>query len=130
MALSSTEAEYRALVNTTTEIAWLESMYSELGLHFITTPVIWCDNVSVGALAANLVFHARTKHIEIEALYIIEQVLAKRIAIQYIPSKLQIADLLTKALSTSQFSDLRKKLQVFLFDNCKFEVGVEFTDSA
>ncbi|XP_031253600.1 secreted RxLR effector protein 161-like [Pistacia vera] len=112
IALSSTEVEYRALVHTATEVARLESLFTELGLVFHTTPVIWCDNVSAGALVSNPVFHARTKHIEIDAHYIREQVLAKKVAIQYVPSKLQIANVLTKALSVSQFTVLRKKLNV------------------
>ncbi|XP_031258742.1 secreted RxLR effector protein 161-like [Pistacia vera] len=112
IALSSTKAEYRALVHTVTEVAWLESMFHELGLNFHTIPVIWCDNVSVGALASNPVFHARTKHIEIDAHYIREQVLAKKVAIQYVPSKLQIADVLTKTLSATHFTELRDKLNV------------------
>ncbi|XP_031276877.1 uncharacterized protein LOC116135311 [Pistacia vera] len=45
---------------------------------------VLCD----GALASNPVFHARTKHIEIDAHYIREQVLAKKVAIQYVPSNL------------------------------------------
>ncbi|XP_031277891.1 secreted RxLR effector protein 161-like [Pistacia vera] len=90
VALSSTEAEYRALAQTGTEVAWLQSVFSELGLTLSTTPVIWCDNVSAGALASNPVFHARTKHNDIDTHYIREQVLAKQVTIQYVPSKLQI----------------------------------------
>ncbi|XP_031249991.1 secreted RxLR effector protein 161-like [Pistacia vera] len=107
VALSSTEAEYRALAQTATEVAWLQSMFTELSLHFPSKPVIWCDNTSAGALASNPVFHARTKHIEIDAHYIREQVLAKNLTVQYAPSKLQIADVLTKALSVVQFTELR-----------------------
>ncbi|XP_031280369.1 endoglucanase 15-like [Pistacia vera] len=80
VAFSSTETEYRALAHTTTEIAWLQSLFTELALQVNVTPVIWCDNVSAGALATNLVIHVGTKHIEIDAHYIREQVLAKKTA--------------------------------------------------
>ncbi|XP_031251713.1 secreted RxLR effector protein 161-like [Pistacia vera] len=116
VALSSTEAEYRALAHTATEIAWLQSMFFELGISLHTTPVIWCNNVSAGALASNRVFHGQTKHIAIDAHYIREEVLAKSLAIQYVSSKLQIADLLTKPLSTAQFSELRQKFNVVSAD--------------
>ncbi|XP_031264320.1 serine/threonine-protein kinase ATR-like [Pistacia vera] len=99
VALSSTEVEYRALAQTTTELALLDSLFSEIGVFLNTCPIIWCDNVSAGALASNPVFHARTKHIEIDTHYICDQVLAKKIIVQYVPTKLQIADILTKALS-------------------------------
>ncbi|XP_031276879.1 secreted RxLR effector protein 161-like [Pistacia vera] len=46
VALSSTEVEYRALVQTAIEVAWLQSMFTELGLSFHTVPVIWCDNIA------------------------------------------------------------------------------------
>ncbi|XP_031282916.1 secreted RxLR effector protein 161-like [Pistacia vera] len=117
VALSSTEAEYRALAQTATEVAWLQSMFTELSLQVSSKPVIWCDNTSAGALASNPVFHARTKHIEIDAHYIREQVLAKNLTVQYVPSKLQIADILTKALSAVQFSELRQKLNVVAVPN-------------
>ena len=117
VALSSTEAEYRALAYTAIEIAWLQSLFTELGSQINGTPVIWCGNVSVGALAANPVFHARTKHIEIDAHYIRKQVLTKKLHIQYVPSKLQIVDLLRKALSVTQFTELRKRLNVVSQEN-------------
>ncbi|KAL6344904.1 hypothetical protein AAG906_006662 [Vitis piasezkii] len=53
VARSSTEAEYRALAHASTEVAWLRSLFSELGISLVNTPVIWCDNQGVGALAAN-----------------------------------------------------------------------------
>ena len=58
VARSSTEAEYRALSHASTEVAWLCSLFSELGISLVNTPVIWCDNQGAGALAANPVFHS------------------------------------------------------------------------
>lgn len=57
-ALSSTEAEYGALAQIATELAWLNSLFLELGVQLSSNPVIWYDNVSASALASNLVFHA------------------------------------------------------------------------
>ena len=114
VALSSTEAEYRALANTATEVAWLQSLFTELGISLSSSPIIWCDNISAGSLASNPVYHARTKHIEIDAHYIREQVLAKKLTVQYVPSSLRIADILTKALSAAQFALLTQKLTISL----------------
>lgn len=114
VALSSTEAEYRALANTATSVAWLQSLFTEPGISLSSSPIIFCDNISAGSLASNPVYHARTKHIEIDAHYIREQVLAKKLTVQYVPSSLQIADILTKALSAAQFALLTQKLTISL----------------
>lgn len=60
--------------------------------------MIWCDNLSAAFLAANSVFHGRTKHIGIDVPYIREQVSSKTVSIQYVASQHQVADVLTKPL--------------------------------
>ena len=74
VARSSTEAGYRALAHASTEVAWLRSLFSKLGISLVNTPIIWCDNQGAGALAANPVFHSRMKHIEVDVHYVREQV--------------------------------------------------------
>lgn len=112
MARSSTEAEYRALAQTAADLVWLQQLFSELHLFLSSSPVLWCDNQSAIALATNPVFHARTKHIEIDYHFIREQVLRKRIVLAHIGSVDQIADIFTKALSVCRFQTLKSKLMV------------------
>lgn len=50
------------------------------------------------SLAHNHVFHARTKHIDIQHHYIRDKVAAKRIELSYVPIAEMIADGLTKPL--------------------------------
>ena len=78
VARSSTEVEYRALAHAAIEVAWLHSLFSKLGISLVNTLVIWCDNQGVGVLAANPIFHSRTKHIEVDVHYVREQVLDKK----------------------------------------------------
>lgn len=66
VAKSSTEAEYRALAMATAGLLWIQSLLRELHLPLLTPPILWCcDNLGATYLAANPLFHARTKHLDI-----------------------------------------------------------------
>ena len=63
------------------------------------------------ALASNPIFHARTKHIEVDYHYIREKGLAKDLKVNFISSLDQLVDVFTKALSSPRFLDLAHKLK-------------------
>nr|GMD28195.1 uncharacterized mitochondrial protein AtMg00810-like [Ipomoea batatas] len=63
---SSSEAEYKALAATTCEIQWLSFLLADLGVNKYEAASIYCDSKSAIAIAENLVFHERTKHIELD----------------------------------------------------------------
>jgi hypothetical protein len=67
---SSIEAEYKALANGAAEAIWVDSLLKELGV----TRILWCGNLGATYLTANPVFHARTKHIEIDFHFVQERV--------------------------------------------------------
>jgi hypothetical protein len=62
---SSTEAEYKSLANATAEVMWIQILLDEVGASQSKAAVLWCDNIGATYLSANPVFHARTKHIEV-----------------------------------------------------------------
>ena len=95
---SSTEAEYKSLANATVEVIWLESLFAELGIKLDQAPCLWCDNLGATYLSANLVSHARAKHIEIDFYFVRERVTTKLLQIRLIASSDQIADGFTKPL--------------------------------
>ncbi len=65
--------------------------------------VIYCDNTSSILLINNLVYHARTKHIEMHYHFIRKKVLARKINFIHVNSEHQVADIFTKALGIDKF---------------------------
>jgi histone deacetylase 1/2 len=114
---SSTEAEYKAIANATAEVTWIQSLLKELGVFQKTTPILWCDNLGATFLTANPVFHARTKHIEIDFHFVREKVAAGALQVQFIASADQIADIFTKALPRDAFVRLKYDLNL-CFTRC------------
>ncbi|GJT85353.1 retrovirus-related pol polyprotein from transposon TNT 1-94 [Tanacetum coccineum] len=96
---SSTEAEYRALADSTCEISWLKSLLVDLQVTVPTPSLVMCDNVSTIAFANNPIHHARTKHIEIDCHFVRDKIRQGHISPCFVPSKFQLADILTKGLS-------------------------------
>nr|GEX78944.1 retrotransposon protein, putative, Ty1-copia subclass [Tanacetum cinerariifolium] len=109
---SSTEAEYKALADTVAELTWLQTLLNELGILSSSTPVLWCDNLGATYLSANPIFHARTKHVEIDSYFVWEKVAQGYLRVQHISTHDQIAYIFTNPLPTPRFLFLRSKLQV------------------
>lgn len=109
---SSTEAEYKALANATAELMWIQKLLTELRIPHPPVARLWCDNLGATYLTANPVFHARTKHIEIDFHFVRERVAQKLLDIRFISSGDQIADGFTKAISAAQLRKFRNNLNL------------------
>ena len=109
-ALSSTEAEYRALTATTTELVWLRWLLQDLGVDCSTVTKLYCDNRSAIQIAHNNVFHERIKHIEIDCHFIRHHLLQGTLTLQSIFSQDQLVDIFTKSLPPRTFRALASKL--------------------
>jgi hypothetical protein len=75
-------------------------------------PCLWCDNLCATFLSANPVSHARIKHIEIDFHFVRERVAARKLAIKYVSSKDQVADVFTKALPVRNLHEFRRNLNI------------------
>jgi transposase InsO family protein len=109
---SSTEFEYRALAIASAELCWIRALLKDLGIFISHTPILWCDNVSALAIASNPVFHARTKHIEVDFHFVRERVLRKDLEVKFVSTIDQLAEIFTKSLPTQRFIDLQRNLTV------------------
>ncbi|GJX06244.1 putative RNA-directed DNA polymerase [Tanacetum coccineum] len=97
---SSTESEYKALADTVAKLTWIEALLRELKVPMTCVLVLWCDNLGATYLSANPIFHARTKHVEVDFHFVREKVAARKLSVQFITTHDQIADIFTKPLSS------------------------------
>jgi hypothetical protein len=109
---SSTESEYKAMANATAEVMWVQTLLRELGVKSPRAAKLWCDNLGAKYLSANPVFHASTKHIEVDFHFVRERVTQKLLEIEFVPSGDQIADGFTKALSVRLLENFKTNLNL------------------
>lgn len=73
---------------------------------------MWCDNLGATYLYANPIFHARTKHIEIDFHFVHEWIAQKLLDIRFINSSDQVADGFTKPLPVVKLRQFRDNLNL------------------
>ncbi|XP_042980273.1 uncharacterized mitochondrial protein AtMg00810-like [Carya illinoinensis] len=71
---SSLEAKYRVMAHTTVEITWLTFILKDLGVPQTHPSMLFYDNISALLMTINPVFHARSKHIELDYHFVPEKV--------------------------------------------------------
>ncbi|KAJ0868636.1 putative RNA-directed DNA polymerase [Helianthus annuus] len=110
VALSTTEAEYVAATSAACQATWMRKVLLELGQDQEGATPIFCDNQSAVFLSKNQGCHGRSKHIDTRFHFIRNLVEGNQIALKPCTSQEQVADILTKVLTTEQFMYLRGKL--------------------
>lgn len=102
VALSTSEAEYMALIMCTQDVLWARSMLSDFGFEQKASTVVYEYNQGATALATNPGYHARAKHVDIRYHFIREKILEGLIKVIYKETKYQLVNILTKALGTNR----------------------------
>ena len=112
---SSTEAEYRAMSAACSKIIWMCGLLIELGFSQAQPTPLHADNTSAIQIAANPVYHERTKHIEVDCHSIRDAYDRRVISLPHISTSVQIADILTKTLARQRHNFLLGKLMLVDF---------------
>lgn len=113
VALSSAEAEYKALGEGGKEAIWLKQLFTELHLPTGTIK-IYCDNQSALAISKNPVQHYQTRHFRLTWHFIRQLQEAGEVEVRFINTNLQDADILTKALSATAHKQAVERLGLYL----------------
>lgn len=111
IALSSTEAEYIALSDCTKHLLWLRKLTNELEKECSTT-VINVDNESTIKLSKSDQYSSRTKHIDVRYHHVRELITSGTVKVQYVNTKLNVADSLTKAVTAEKTAYCREKMGI------------------
>lgn len=81
----------------------------DLKIKFVGPIKFICNNQASLSIAKNLVHHDQIKHIEIDRHFISAKIESKVIEMEYIPTRHQAADILTKSPHRASFSELCNK---------------------
>lgn len=111
VTLSSTEAEYVALATALTEAIWLKGLLEDFSVNSDRSIVVHEDNQSVIHLLSRWE-HRRLKHVDVKYNFVRNMYQNKEINVQYLNTKEQTADILTKSLIGDQFVKLRSYIGV------------------
>ncbi|GJZ44742.1 hypothetical protein Tco_0592338, partial [Tanacetum coccineum] len=102
----------KAMALTCCEVTWLVNLFKDLGIKYLEPVDLHCDNQAALYIAANPVFHARTKHIEVDCHFVRDKMKAGKINPSYTHTKSQLADVFTKVVTVEQHNKLFSKLGV------------------
>ena len=110
VAISSTEAEFISLSQSTQEAIWIKSFLKEIG--FDQTTVVIHGDLSSFHFVRNNMNHNRSKHIDIRYHFIKDHFNKKTIDLKYTKSEDLCADFLTKGVNRIKHYNSMKQLNL------------------
>lgn len=92
------------MATLTCELVWLKALLCNLCIFHSQPMRLYCDNEAALHIAANSVFHERTKHIEIDCHLVHEKLTSGVISTAHVPTPHQLDDIFTKAWVVINFN--------------------------
>ena len=102
---------------TICEMTWILALLKDLEVYHPKPAMLFCDNQATIYIGENLVFHEKTKHIEVDCHLVRDKVQDKVISLFSTPTHSQLAELLTKALNGQQLKALLTKMSIVNIHN-------------
>ncbi|BAA97090.1 unnamed protein product [Arabidopsis thaliana] len=112
LVLSTAEAELSALKSSSAQLIRMKQLTKECGM-ISDVPLILCNNHSAISCFKEPVRKSRTKHVDHQHSYIRKLVEEKRIAIEHVGTKNQLAEMFVKPLNYSKFRTLLMFIEMF-----------------
>ena len=110
VADSTCVAEYMVYTPAVKEIIWCRSILAELNINLRYATILFSDNQAAKAIAEDPVIHKRTKAIGIQYHFVREAIAEGIVAIEYIETDRNLADINTKTLVRAIFETLRQRI--------------------
>jgi transposase InsO family protein len=112
VATSTVEAEYMAMAEALKDVMWWRPLLHQLG-HDTSQPTpLLSDNQGTIHLAKNGDNSSRTKHVDVKYHLIRQEIRTQTVALSYISTQHNIADILTKGLTKERHRTLTAALGV------------------
>lgn len=96
----------------TAEVTWLRWLLEDFGVSSTTPTPLLSDSTGAISIVRDPMKHELTKHIGVDASFVHTAMQDQVLALQYVPSELQLADFFTKAQTRAQHGFFLSKLSV------------------
>jgi hypothetical protein len=115
VALSTIEVEYMTPTHESKEEIWLHRLC--LGIGLVQKEVrLECDSQSAIFLEKNPTYHSKTKHIDVKNHFVRDMVEENKVFLEKVNTLKNVADSLTKFVSTKKFSWCRVTMDIVALD--------------
>ena len=115
VALSTIEDEYMEVTHASKEVVWLQRLCSKIGFKQEVVRID-CDSRSAIFLAKNPSYHSKMKYIDVQYHFVRDMVESKKVLLEKVDTLDNVADSLTKSVSTKKFSWCRAIMGIYALD--------------